>query len=113
MLCTAQPHAESQSVAYTPPCTDPIGLWWYSAGVTSKTTLPGSTDTQPKPRVAAIGGGGSRPAIISVKNEIPSSSRAAAADGAGSAHSYVRRLPSAAAAPYPGSADAGELLTVP
>src|SRR5204863_9444555 len=42
--------------------------------------------------VAVIGGGGIRPAIISRKNEIPSSSRAAAADGAGSAHSYVRRL---------------------
>src|SRR5690348_16927118 len=51
-------------------------------------------DTQPKPSVAVIGGGGSRPAIISWKKEIPSSSRAAAAEAAGSAHSYVRRLPS-------------------
>src|SRR5205823_13763917 len=45
------------------------------------------------PSVAVIGGGGIRPAIISRKNESPSSSRAAAADAVGSAHSYVRCLP--------------------
>src|SRR5262252_8458838 len=50
----------------------------------SKTARPGSTDTRPKPRVAAMGGGGILPATISRRNEIPSVSRAVAAEAGGS-----------------------------
>src|SRR5262249_18036707 len=64
----------------------------------------GSTDTRPKPSVAAMGGGGNRPAIISRRNVMPSSSLAAAAETAGSAHSWARRRTSARPFPAAGGA---------
>ena len=60
----AQPSEESSSVAATPPCTDPIGLYIHSAGVTAKITRPSSTSVISKSSSWAIGGGGSSPAAI-------------------------------------------------
>src|SRR6478735_5397658 len=100
----AQPSEESSSVAATPPCTDPIGLYIHSCGVTAKITRPGSTSVISKSSSEAIGGGGSSPAAILRMASIPGSSAAACAVIIGSAQVKLRARcvmqPSLAAIPH-------------
>ena len=86
----AQPSEESSSVAATPPCTEPIGLYIHSAGVMAKITRPSSTSVSSKSSSWAIGGGGSSPAAIFWIASRPESDAAAAAVASGSDHVNVR-----------------------
>ena len=86
----AHPSDESSSVAATPPCTDPIGLYIHSAGVTAKITRPSSASVISKSSSEAIGGGGSSPAAILRIASRPGSEAAAAAVASGSDHVKVR-----------------------
>ena len=86
----AQPSEESSSVAATPPCTEPIGLYIHSAGVMAKITRPSSTSVISKSSSWAIGGGGSSPAAILRIASMPGSEAAAMAVSSGSDQVKVR-----------------------